>query len=59
MRIGRVDMKTINPNMRLSRVEIVKKQYNEQGQIVQEEWQYFYPETKQDVVEGFKPSNKK
>jgi len=41
-------------DLTLTRVEIVSRTFNEQGQIVKEEWEYYYPIKENDVIHGFK-----
>lgn len=40
------------PDMKLNRIEIVKRTFNDQNQCVREEWEYYYP-IEQDNKIGF------
>ncbi len=51
-------MKIENTVLKVSRVEVVKRAYNEKGQIIHEEFQYFYPEEATPPI-GFKGKDKK
>lgn len=44
--------------LRLSRVEIVTRSFNESNQCVREEWEYYYPEESDTQVPGFKKTKK-
>ena len=49
-----MNMKKDGKDFNLTRVEIVSRTFNEQGQIIKEEWEYYYP-TKPDIqIHGFK-----
>jgi len=52
-------MKIDEQEFKLSRVEIVQRQFNSNNQIVKEEWHYYYPVEKPGVIDGFKPNKKK
>ena len=47
-----VDMKLSKPEMKLSRIEIVKRHFNEQNQCVREEFEYYYPVESENKI-GF------
>ncbi len=48
-------MKKDGKDFNLTRVEIVSRTFNEQGQIIKEKWEYYYPVNKPDnEIHGFK-----
>lgn len=43
----------------LSKVEVIMKSYDDAGRIVREEWQHFYPQGTDAVIQGFSDKPKK
>lgn len=45
--------------LKISRVEVVQRQFNASNQIVKEEWHYYYPVDTSGHVDGFVVDSKK
>jgi len=45
-------------HLKISRVEIIKKIYDSQGRVIEEQWEYYHPKDEGDIIQGFKTKKK-